>query len=419
MGWKDRATVVAPNSAPQASSWRDRATPVTPEGAPRDAFDMGPELFDYGSRALDYAGGLGRYAAAGLLNLPYAALTGKSLTKPEDLKAVATGKGPSTSEYMERGGVPEGPSVGIPFTDKRISARDVGGFAGDVATDPLTYLGFPGSKIAAEGTEALGKKVYKSGFKKIDERLAEQGKKPISDVLLESGAPTGTTKTLAKDMKNVGADALAQRDELYKKGVTVDLGHPLEETEAFLAKARKTPGVRRKLGELDDILTDFKREGKVDLKTLSEWKSSIYDSLPEAAFGPDGKPRGLAGKFDKALSSDLRKSIIEAGNKAEPGLGNQIDKLNETMGSVISAKKPTKIQIRRGETPNLVTSVDAILAGVGHGAALPLKKGADLSKTTWARTKAGKGLINAADSGLVDPVARRTLINYMDKKKQK
>jgi hypothetical protein len=317
----------------------------------------------------------------------------------------------------------------------KTSLRDAAGFVGDVATDPLTYLGLPGGSKAAEiankglhltesAADSAGKGIYKSGFKKIDERLAEQGKKPLSDVLLESGAPTGTTKTIAEKSKQITKDALAERKGLYDqigdRGVKVDLeGHPLARTDDLLKDIRSTPGLGDKAAKLEDIVNDFKNRGKVDVATLSKWKSRLYDALPDSAFGPNGQPRGAYGELYKALSSDLKDLIVEAGNKAGDNLGAKVGKTNQTMSTMLSAKKPMMIQIRRGETPNLITSVDAILGGTGHGAALPLKKAADLSKTTWARTKLGKGLMYASDTGLLDPVARRAVIDYMSEKKKK
>lgn len=400
-------------------------------GAPFEALDAPEESeqgllgkgLDYGLRGLDYLGGVGRYAAAGIANLPYAAATGKSITAPEDLGRVLKGQGPGTAEYMERAGVPEGARVNLSPFEGDTSVRDAVGFAGDVALDPLTYAGGTGLlrkglRPVGDATESVGKKMYKSGFKKIDERLAEQGKKPVSDVLLEHGAPTGTTKKLSKKMQGVADESLKARDELYKKatdlGVTVDLRYPLKDVEELLATARTNPGTRKKVDELFDLLMEYKKEGKVDIQTLSDWKSSLYEALPPSAFGPDGKAKGIYAKFEKALASDFRKAIIDAGEKSEKGLGTKIDELNETLGTVISAKKPTKMQIRRGETPNIVTSVDAILAGVTNPGVIALKKGADVGKTTYARTKVGKGLIKAGQSGLVDPAARHGL---MDKKK--
>lgn len=382
---------------------------------------------DYGLRGLDYLGGVGRYAAAGIANLPYAAATGKSITAPEDLGRVVRGQAPGTAEYMERAGVPDGARVNLSPLEGDTSVRDVVGFAGDVALDPLTYAG--GAGLLRKGlrpvggaTEAVGKKMYRSGFKKIDERLVEQGKKKISDVLLESGAPTGTTKKLAKNMVKTGDDALRKRADLYKQatdlGVTVDLRFPLKNSEELIAKAtskKASPRLRKKADELMDMLLEYKREGKVDLETLSDWKTGLYDDLPPSAFGPDGKPKGIYSKFEKALANDFKQAIVDAGNKAQKGMGDEIDKLNETLGTVISSRKPTKMQVRRGETTNMATSVDAMLAALASPAALASKKGADVAKTTYARTKVGKGLINAGQSGLLDPVVRQGLV---DKKKK-
>jgi len=394
---------------------------------------FGGKAFDYGMRALDYAGGVGRYAAAGLANVPYAIKTGKSFVQPGDLGRTLTGKAPSTSEYMERAGVPEGARINLSPMEGDTSVRDIVGFAGDIALDPLTYMTLGGSAAAkgskaskilrpvSETTESVGKSVYKSGFKKIDERLAEQGKKLLGETLIQKGAPTGTTKKIAKDMQKIGTDSLAKRNQLYKEatdlGVTVDLRFPLKNSEELLAKTaskKASPRLRQKADELMEMLMEYKREGKIDLETLSDWKTGLYDDLPPSAFGPDGKTKGIYAKFEKALASDFRQAIIDAGNRAKKGMGDQIDELNETLGTMISAKKPTKMQVRRGETTNAVTSVDAMLAALTSPATVATKKGADIAKTTYARTKVGKGLINVGKSGLLDVGTRRGLINSND-----
>lgn len=397
---------------------------------------FGSRAFDYGMRALDYAGGASRYAAAGLANVPYAMATGKSFVKPEDLGKVLSGQAPSTAEYMERAGVPEGARINLSPMEGDTSVRDIGGFVGDIALDPLTYMtmggsaaksGVAGKALSSTATKALrplsdtaesaGKAMYKSGFKKIDERLVEKGKKLLGETLLEKGAPTGTTKTISKKMAKIGEDALSQRNNLYKQatdlGVTIDLGYPLKETEKLvsnLTSKKSMPRIRQKAADLMDMLNEIKREGKVDVETLSAWKSKIYDALPENAFGLDGKPKGIYAEFDKALASDFRKAIIDAGEAAKPGLGKAIDANNKVLETMLTAKKPTKMQIRRGETPNMFTSVDGILSAL-NPKTLPAKKLSDAAKTTYVRTKGGKGLINAGKSGLLDSTARRGLID--------
>lgn len=366
----------------------------------------------------DYGGGLVRTTLAAPANL----VTKKPVVGMNDVVNALGGQAPRSKEYMSRMGVPEGPKVpewvpGVGGT----SARDAAGFVGDVATDPLTVGAMVERKLLgplSEGAELAGKSTYKSGLKKIDERLIEKGKTPFSDIMLENGAPVGTTKTIAKKADELAADLATQRKGLYdqatQKGVTVDLGYPLEKTEALLAKMRDNPGLTDVADALEAKMLAYKKAGKVPIDKLSDWKSQFYDALPSSAFGPDGRVNGPAKQFMEAMSSDFRNLIEQAGNKAEKGLGDKIADVNDRWSSLIEARKPLDMQIRRGVTKNAISPLDAGLM-VFHPGIEAAKKAAEIGNLTAARTAAGKGLMNAGKSGLLDAVARQGLINKKKK----
>ena len=194
---------------------------------------VGMDTLDKTVRALDYVGGIGRTSAAGLYDLG-AVLTGApTVTRVGDVGRAFKGDAPLTSEFLQRAGAPEGPKLseaapwafsetgeGLPFEKGGMfdpSVRGAVGFAGDVATDPLTYLtggtatalkaGSQGgrflkqpSKQVVEGLKetagklspaqkAVGKygdHVYQQALKNVDKKTAEFGAKPISKTLLEA-----------------------------------------------------------------------------------------------------------------------------------------------------------------------------------------------------------------------------------------
>lgn len=387
---------------------KDPAHQQDPQGlAKQNLNDVNRSMF----QAIDYPAGLirtGLASAGGLLQ-------GKTdIVKPDDVISTLSGKAPKSSEYMNRLGVPEGPSMEVPYFGN-VSARDIGGFATDVATDPTTAMASKiGFNPVGELADKAGKTMYKSGFKKIDERLVENGKPKLSDLLLEEGAPTGTTKQIAEKTKTMAGDIAKERGDLYTKatdkGASVDLGYPLEQAEAYLAKMKEDPGLSDLADQLMEKLSLYKKKGKVPIDKLSDWKSNIYNMLPDSAYGANGVVKGPAKQFQKKLAADFRQAIIDAGNKAEDGLGDAIDKANEKWSTLIGSEKPMAMQIRRGETPNLITSVDAILSG--HPGILATKKAADAAKTTYLRTKLGKGLINTGQSGIPQGIINRGLINH-------
>lgn len=370
-------------------------------------------------RVLDYPGGLLRTGLASAGGL----ITGQpNVVNDTDVANAFKGQAPSSAEYLERLGTTPGPTVLDNSITGKISARDLEGFGLDVATDPLTALSKAG-KIGAPVGDALenaGKSAYKSGFKNIDERLLEKGKTPLSDILLENGAPTGTTKKIAGNVSDLTDKFGQKRASLYQQatdaGASVDLGYPLARTEGVLNDMRANPGLRDAADKLEAFANEYKKEGKVDVGQLSDWKSNLYDALPESSFGPHG-PKNYAQKFKQALAGDFKNSIEDAGNTARPGLGDEIGDTNNTLGSLLSAKDPLNLQIRRGTTPNMITPIDAALA-VMHPYAEGAKKAADLAKTTWLRTNLGKGLMNAGESGIPDAVTRQGLIDLEEKKRR-
>lgn len=411
---KDELAMAAPKQnlfAPPSDEEKRHALLPTKEELINPSQESKARALQGMGQILDYPGGLVRTGLASVGGL----LSGKTdVVKPEDVNAAFRGQAPKSSEYMQRLGVPEGPGVEVPYVGK-VTARDVGGFATDVATDPMTALarGEKALNPVGQMTEKAGENVYKSGFKKIDERLVEKGKSKLSDLLLEEGAPTGTTKQIAEKTKEMSSGLAKERKALYdkasEKGVTIDLGYPLENAEKHLEKMRQDPGLRDLADQLSEKLAVYKKEGKVPLDKLSDWKSNIYNMLPESAYGPHGVVKGPAKEFQKKLAKDFREAIVDGGNKAEAGLGDSIDQVNEKWSTLIGAEKPTAMQIRRGETPNLVTSVDAILST--HPGLLATKKAADAAKTTYLRTKLGKGLMVTGRAGAAQGMLNRGLIN--------
>lgn len=374
------------------------------------------KALDYGVRALDYPGGFvrtGLATGAGLLK-------GDNVVDNDDVVNAFKGKAPTSAEYMERLGVEEGPSASIPLTDTKVSTRDVLGFGMDVVTDPLTLIskGIKAVRPAGAALESGGKGMYKSGLKKIDERLAEKGAGSVSDLLLSEGK-AGTTKKLAKDAAEISSKAQAERAKLYQvaadKGVGINMGYPLEQSEKVLKEIYADPGLRPMADQLSELMARYKNEGTVSLQQLSDWKTNLYNSLPQSAYDAHGKLKGPAAKFQKAMAGDFKKMIVEAGDAAEKGLGQRIEKLNETMQTAIESRKPMAMQVRRGNTPNAVTAVDAML-GVGAGMAAddPMagllmvagKKGVQGLNSTVARTRMGKGLIDLGKSGAPDALIR-------------
>lgn len=376
---------------------------------------LGAQAFDYGMRALDYAGGLSRTTLAQMADT----FTDKNSVTGDDFMKALKGKAPGSEELLGRFDIPEGASVQLPFLGET-SVRDVGGFALDVAADPLTYLSLgalPGAKYAAKGLNVakkplsnLGKKVYKSGFKNIDEALANKGKKELSEIMLERGV-TGTTKNIEKQANKIADNLLAERTDLINKldggGARVDFSNAFDDVIKQNDELRRVPGQRAQADDLAGKILEYADEGQVPLAQATKAKTMLYDSLPQSAYNVYGPTKGGT-EFTKNMSKAIKDAIEKAAEESSQGAGSKIAGLNEDLGTLLSSRKPLQRQVGKATTKDAFTSVDGGLAAINPLAALT-KKGADLSKTTYFRTKLGKGLKDTADSGVADILLRNLL----------
>lgn len=386
--------------------------------APAQEQSVGGQVLDAAGRVLDYPGG---FARAGLASAASTLSGQDNVVKPEDLKAALKGKGPDSAEYLRRLGVGEGGSFNVPGLGK-VTQRGAAGLALDIATDPLTAisklakaapylkkaLGAPGKVM-----EAAGEALYRSGLSKIDDKLAARGEDALSSLLIKEGAPVGTQAQIAQKASAMAETMGKLRQGLYDKinqaGVAIDTSQPFKKAEAVLAGMRRDPTLHAAADTLQEMLNQYKSAGKVGVDVMSEWKTNLYESLPASAFDGFGKLKGRAKEFKGALASDFREAIIEAGNKADKGLGDAINALNEKWGTLLSAQKPLA-GASGGVMDKLGASIDGILLGSGHGWALAGKKALDLGNTTAAKTAAGRVLMELGKKDLTNKLTRQAVI---------
>jgi hypothetical protein len=203
-----------------------------------------------------------------------------------------------------------------------------------------------------------------------------------------------------------------EREEIYDKatelGVSIDTAYPLKRAEAMLDRMRRNPNLRAAAGELQGMMDAFKAEGRVGVDIISEWKSQLYASLPKSAYGAHGKLTGEAKMFKGALAADFRDAIVQAGNKAEKGLGDAINALNEKWGMLLDAQKPMTAEAVKGGG-RLGDMVDGAILAVGGLKAAAVKKGFDLAVSPTAKTAVGRALMEAGKRDLANRIVRQSV----------
>lgn len=242
----------------------------------------------YALKPLDYAGGLVRTSVAGSVQGGANAVgkmremaTGEAdetpqIVTPDDAISALKGSAPSLTEYMKRGGVPQMGSLSdiapiafskdpgswrpTPGGNYDPNVRGAMGMAGDIALDPLTYLGagplkalLPGGKGGAAIEHVLnpaenafkvgGESLYKSApiMKAADAINNRYGKQAASDILFDQGV-TGTGRQIATKAENLAGGVGAERDALLNQadqaGGVLNMNAAMSPAESFIHKIR-------------------------------------------------------------------------------------------------------------------------------------------------------------------------------------
>lgn len=392
------------------------------QSAPSQQPGMLATGLDYAGRALNELGGGMRAGLFSAASVAQNAMQGKlgDVVTPEDLKNAAVGKGPSSAEYLKRMGVSEGGSLTVPGLG-RVTLRGAEGLALDVLTDPLTQVAKAVksapvlSKLfnaPGEASDALGQAVYKSAFPAKAKDAASAMMEGVPEVGLAPSVPVGGTAKLAQAVEDTSNTIGKLRQGLYDRaanlGVTVDTGFPLTRAEAVLSRMNKDPGLQPAAEELGSLLDRYKSAGKVPLDVLSEWKTNLYDSLPQSAWGRNGL-RGFAKQFKGALAGDFREAIVKAGNAAEPGLGDSIEALNNKWGALLSATRPLE-RAQQAAGGNLGRMIDGAVLATGGIKGEVIKKGYELATSPYAKTLVGKALMSAGKDGLATGLVNQGVV---------
>ncbi len=385
-------------------------------------------------KALDYSSNLGRGAVAGA----YQGATGEDLGV--NLMDVLKGETPSSNELMKRAGVPEGgklsdvlPGYAEPGPDVSMfrpekggmldpTLRGTGGFAADVAVDPLTYISMGvapllkkglaaggGKAVAAKAAdvalnplgkmvESGGEKLFKSGLKKVDTRAIEKGGEAVSPYLLERGI-WGTQSQIAEGMDKQLAKLAEERAALYgsldKAGAVVDPYAASQKALDNIGKLEKNPYMKPKAEAMMDYLS--LADKPMSVSEASAVKTQLYDTLPTSAFDEFGRLSSTGSQLNKDLSQGYRQAILDAAEKASPGSGGAIDALNQEMGAYLGAQKPLRSEIAKEARKDLLTQTKAGIA-LAHPLSTLGMYAAQIGNATPVRTGVGLALDRAGES---------------------
>lgn len=416
---------------------------------------------DMALRGLDYAGGMARTAAVSGTDV----FRDKPLVTDKDWEQAKVGLAPRIKDYLERSGVEAGtswsdlaPGLYSETGDEWLkfkkggtldpNERDVAGFIGDVALDPLTYASGGASalaKLKVSGktgqainvadkvlnplkniSESQGKNLYKSAFKNVDKDLEHMGKSPISEPLLESGF-TGNMQQARKAnldlQKQAGKNIEGVIDTLSANGATGSMNNATKQALEITAEMRKSPHpqVRASADKLDDIIAGYLEKGEaVPVELLQKWGSEANALAGKRAFNPLADTVPMQDQIERALGSGMKKEVRDAAERQSVDLLTELEKANATYGSAKEARKAFKREANKEVTKNPITAIDIMLAGgtainPWSMAVLGGKKAGQAVMSTRGRTTIGKGLndLGKNSSGIMDEMARQGLWHLM------
>lgn len=398
-----------PQSAPGGSSLDSFMAQQGGGQAPPQEQSTTGKVLDAAGRVLDYGGGLVRTGLASAAGL---ASGDPNVATTDDLVQALKGKAPNSAEYLKRLGVPEGGSIGVPLLGQ-VSMRGAAGFAADIATDPLTLVArtvkeipYLSKLLNAPGaaSDAIGQAVYKSALptEAAGEALIEAG-----------GAPVGSAAKLAEKVQDVSQTLGGIRQGLYDRanqvGAVVNMAEQeLPKTNAVLLKMYRDPMLAPLAFIFDDMVNKYKQLGPCPLSLVSEWKTNLFNSLPEME---DSTLKNISQQFKAALAMDFKNAVVSAGESAEKGLGNAIEDMNTKWGTLLDAPPLKPGGMATGGTGKLGVAIDGATLALGGVKGLAIKKSAELATSPYMKTLIGKSLMQAGTSGLATGVTNRALID--------
>lgn len=364
---------------------------------------------DLGFRILDYPAG---FIRTGLAEVGDAFVDGNKVTG-EDWKNTLYVKAPTSAELIKKLGFGN-------QNDTPDILRGTGGFALDIATDPLTYLSLgtlPVLKNAHKSVnlglnflsqpfrttfQPVAKSIYKSTFNKADEVSKQFNKTPISEIAWKNNIK-GTQRGINKKL-NARANFLStQADEILDKAAQA--GAKTDFYGAFLDVQKNS---RKNLDNLDvlknkslkkgnklinDMISKASPEeilGGIDVKRANELKRSFYNNMPKKTYGGfAGTDAGL--NHIKNISRSLKEGVETGVERVSPSLKKSLKETNDELGGIVTAIKSLENSADIAGRKNLISEIDA-LSFMHSPATLGLKQTVKAGNTPFARTYGGKAL---------------------------
>jgi hypothetical protein len=182
------------------------------------------------------------------------------------------------------------------------------GFTGDVLISPTGATtkaaklakAVPGVGKVVEGVGKglgwVGKVGQRTGMAKVNQRAKEKGYRLVTDVLDKYGFQAGTLGQTKNAMDDISEQLSKNRDVIYDRvaaqGKKVDVIDAVDEADKFVTKLATKPNkpqAKAMRAWVDDYLAKADAGGKVDIKTASDWKTDLYNSLPDSAFDAHGR----------------------------------------------------------------------------------------------------------------------------------
>lgn len=439
------------------------------EAEHEDNRSVGAKALDYGLRFVGTPGGVARAGTAEVINsfLP----EGQDITRPDDLKRVMRGQAPTTSEYLERAGVPSGPKLSDIFPAGYAehgrgaalqaekggaldpSLRGAAGLVGDIVTDPLTYLSAGLSRLSKAGElktpteEALhqalnpveaaagrsAKANYEKAFNYVDKKFPDKAQS-TAEILRQHGFVGGANEAaekLAEINANAGQKIGATLNTAAEQGATVAVPDALEQAW-FKAEQLKTHGTP----EADKLAADIQSRiqqlydthpNGIPANQANQIKSDLNNYIN---FNPTAQ-EAIGNKARKSVAGGLSQGIDASVGATDPEVLKQLleQKALYSSTSPQVQQRMTQFgnQVAQQSGPLGFTAVDAMLAGGGAlgGAAahtgvgfIPLagKKLVNAAQSTTGRTLRGAVADKIYKSSLPKDAALRNIWEEMNNK---
>lgn len=288
----------------------------------------------------------------------------------------------------------------------------------------------PGEQVLGKTAEKAGAQIYRGAplLRAADQALAKVGKPPLSTLAMEAGAkgtPATINAKLEKELEKLKAASGKIEADPRVSGSLLDSKEVLEpalDLAREKAASYNTP-ISRPATAMEEELNRVvdKTKNGWDWNDAKSFKQENQQLVYPKIQSPDPElPVQLA--IRKQAADSVMGAMENTADSAQKGLGGKLHTINQKQSQILNSREARELLQRQAERRSWLPSPGEGSLGLGAfalnagdsventAAALGVALGSKAIRSTAGRTHIGSLLHRLGQSGVLDPITRKALL---------